>query len=290
MNKRTEIICATVFLCCFAGTPIFTQETATPDSLMNGKSQKKMHIKLWGELYNESVSFYKLNNNFISFSHIRQGLKMYRESKICFETYFLFRYGKDLDKDFWNNKIETGLGFRLRWFQKIFLAVYLEWIKGHYIDMLEEYALYASENYHDFRTGLIFWYGWDRKIIEYPPENFPLNYWGELYSDVSYYRSQRNNVIGYFSAKIGLRPLKLWHTTLDCYGTAYLSKDVNKDFWNNKIEYGPGFWIRPYYDLSLKLYIEWLWGNYFGIEGLDPNPYDQNYWDRRMGIIFWIGW
>ena len=36
---------------------------------------------------------------------------MYRESKICFETYFLFRYGKDLDKDFWNNKIETGLGF-----------------------------------------------------------------------------------------------------------------------------------------------------------------------------------
>ena len=288
MKRWAWIFFFTILICCFICIPVISQETSYADSSVCSETPNKINVKLWGELYNESVSFYRVEENFISCSHIRQGVKIYRVHKISFEPYFLFRYGKDLQKDFWNNKFETGVGFRLRWSQNIFLAIYPEWIRGHYIDMSEEYAHYSSENYNDFRTGLIFWYGWDKQLFAAPSAYFPLNYWGELYSDVTYYRSQRNNVIGYFSAKVGFRPLKLWISTIDFYATAYLSKDVNKDFWNNKVEYGPGIWFRPIYDL--KLYIEWIWGNYFGIEGLDPNPYNQNYWDRRMGIIFWIGW
>ena len=247
-------------------------------------------IRLWGEFYDESVITQKNDNNLISFSHVRQGFRLPLSSKLSVESYLLLRYGKDLHRDFWNNRFESGLGLRIRFSYKIFLAFYLEDIWGTYFKIPAEYPQPAKKSYNDFRTGLIFWYGWDKYLIPDPLISFPFNTFGEIYSDISYYRKEHNNTVGYFHIRGGLRLFRIWKSTLDIYGIAYVIKDVNKDFWNNKTEIGPGIWFKPVADLELKIFIEWLQGNYFGIEGRDPNPHPQQYRDRRMGILFWVGW
>ena len=113
--------------------------------------------------------------------------------------------------------------------------------------------------------------------------------WGEIYSDISYYRSQRNNIIGYLHTKCGLHIFRVWKSVIDAYGVFYVMKDSNRDFWNNKAELGPGIAIQPIPGLDLKFVVEYLFGSYYGIEGIDPNPYPQQYQDRRYGILFWIG-
>jgi hypothetical protein len=267
---------------------------SSPDSIPEPQEeeilQKIKWVKPWGEFYDESMSMQKERENFISCSHIRQGLMIARIPKVTLQSYLLIRYGKDLHKDFWNNRAEIGLGLRARFFTKIFLALYVEWIRGYYIKIPENLPQASDDNYVDLRTGLIFWYGWDKWFESPRLISFPLIRWGELYSDVSYFRSQRDNVIGYFHAKAGFRLCRLWKSDLAAYGVLYLMKDTNKDFWNNKVEFGPGIWLSPFPNLDLKIFTEWLVGNYFGIEGVDPNPYTQRYGDRRVGILFWIGW
>jgi hypothetical protein len=248
------------------------------------------HIKLLSEFYNESIAFQRLGDNFISYSNSRLGLRISGIPKIAFELYILGRYGRDLHKDFWNNRVETGVGFRFRFFSKVFLALYTDLIRGYYLKVPDEYPQANEDTYNDFRTGLIFWYGWVKPIIGKRTVSFLMKPMGEIYSDVSYFRNQRHNVISYVNIKSGFHILRVWKVSLDGYGVIYVTKDVNEDFWNNKAEIGPGIRLRPIPGVELKLFAEWLYGTYFGIEGEDVNPYPQRYQDRRIGLTFWYGW
>ncbi|HHS13249.1 MAG TPA: hypothetical protein ENN03_05710 [bacterium] len=258
-----------------------------PDSTGESKGFG-LNPRLWWEFYDESMFFQRLDDNFISSSHTRAGVRVYGLPGITLTGYFMLRYGRDIQRDYWNNRAEGGVGFRLRFFSKVFLALYGEYIQGRYLKIPEGYPQASDDNYSDFRGGLIFWYGWmpygDGKIFA-----FPLKSWGDIYSDVTYFGSQRNNLIGYAHVKTGLQLLRFWKVSLDGYGVIYMAKDVNKDFWNNRVEIGPGVWVRPWTGLELKFYAEWLFGWYFGLEGEDPNPYGQKYRDRRIGVLFWLG-
>jgi hypothetical protein len=280
------ILMSVFWIMCFGLCQTFAEET----DAVNPSHAKKKRIQFWGELYNESTVIQKIDDNMISFSHIRQGIRAHCLSRLVVETYVLFRYGKDLHRDFWNNRYEVGLGLRTRMPLKIFLALYVEWIRGCYIKVPEDYPQPDKKMYSDFRSGVIFWHGWEKT---YPISKFVSlkpRFWGDLYGDVSYYREQRNNCIGYFHSKLGFRLIRFWKADVCGYGVMYLAKDINEDFWNNKIEGGAGIWLSPIPDLDFKMYAEWLFGSYFGIEGVDPNPYAQQYRDRRIGILFWIGW
>lgn len=244
----------------------------------------------WWEFYNESTVMQKFHNNLISSSHTKPGIRISGLFGRTVEFYALLRYGKDLHRDFWNNRAETGLGLRIKLAKKVFIAPYIELIRGYYMEIPDQYPQPEQKKYNDVRTGLLFWYGWDKYFSYSSLMSFPLKLWGEIYSDVSYFKSQRKNVIGYCHIKSGLHVLQFWKSVLDIYGVFYIMKDINKCFWNNKAEIGPGIWIQPVSGLDLKFFMEYLFGTYFGIEGRDPNLYSQKYTDRRMGIIFWIGW
>ncbi len=244
----------------------------------------------WGEFYNESASMQTGRDNFIALSHIRQGVQKQISSSLFLDGYLLLRYGKDRRRDFWNNRFEWGPGLRLRFADKLLLAGYMEFIRGSYLNDPGEDAETPGKRYDDFRTGLIFWYGWDRYQDPAMQVSFPADFWGEAYADVSYYRMERKNTIGYAHVKTGIHAMRFWKTTLDVFGVAYLNKDVKRDFWNNKAEFGPSVWIKPWEGFDLEFYMEWLNGYYYGIESIDPNPYAQRYRDRRMGILLWIGW
>jgi hypothetical protein len=256
-----------------------------------GKTGKSIFdLSVWGELYNQSTVFEQNDDNLIAFSHIRQGMKAAGVFGMTVESYLLVSYGKDLHRDYWNNRAELGFGIRIRTLKKVFLAPYFEWIKGYYIKVPEGYSQAYEDTYRDFRTGLIFWYGWRKPLPQKPFVSFTFRTWGDIYSAITYFQSQRNNVIGYTHLKTGFQMIRIWKSSLDIYGVLYITKDINKDFWNNKAEFGPGIWFKPIPGVSIKFFIEWLYGRYFGLEGADTNPYDQKYTDRRMGLIFWIGW
>ncbi len=249
-----------------------------------------IHFGLWGEIYNESTISQKDRSNLNSSSHIRQGFKL-NGYGITLQTYLFCRYGKDLKRDFWNNRFEIGIGVRSRFFSKVFLALYAESLQGTYQNIPEEYPQPPEKEYTDFRSGLIFWYGWDTYYEPSKWLSLPMIFWGELYSDLTYYRRDNDNIIGYLHGKFGFHLLRLRIISMDVYAATYLVKDSNKDFWNNYTELGPGIWLKPLPDLDLKFYIEWLEGNYFNIETTEnPNPNPQQYSDRRMGILFWFGW
>ena len=262
------------------------------DSTSGGNDEAKAFVrwKLWGEIYDESTRFQKLQNNLISTTHIRQGIRLYWTPTVYTEAYGMVRYGKDMNRDFWNNRFEAGVGLRTRFFEKVFLAFYLENLRVTYRSVPEEYPQPERRQLRDWRAGAIFWYGWDRW---FSPEHwiaFPLIAWGEAYSELNYFHSERDNVFWYLQTRSGFHLVRVWQSEIDGYGVLYLLKDVNRDFWNNKAEWGPGIWFKPWVELSLQIYAEWLTCAYFGIEGRDPNPYAQRYRDRRVGVLFWIGW
>ncbi len=261
-----------------------------PACAQTGSASGGKPWSFWGELYDESTSSQKIEDNLVSFSHVRQGLRKPLSSSFSLETYLFIRYGKDLHRDYWNNRLEGGPGCRLRFSRGIFLAYYVEYVEGRYLKVSDEKSELARKNYDDFRTGLIFWYGWDKYRDPAARVSLPADFWGEAYSDISFYRKERNNTIGYAHLKTGIHALRFWKTTIDIYGVVYANKDVNHDFWNNRVEAGPAVWIRPWEGLDCMFYTEWLNGRYYGAEGRDPNPYPQKYRDRRMGVLFWLGW
>lgn len=267
-----------------------------PDSLDAGSSSgeegsSKMTLKMWGEFYNESMSFQTEGNNMFSNSHIRQGLKIKNLPGVnLLQTYVMLRYGRDLHRDFWNNKTEIGLGLRALLLKKVFLAPYIEYIRGYYNHIPDDRPRPGARQYNDLRGGFIFWYGWDKWYEPASLVTFPGHFIGEIYSELNYFKNDRNNIISYIHVKAGFRLIRVWKCTFVSYGVIYILKDKNKDFWNNITELGPGFWIKPHPDVDLKLFVEWLRGYYYNIEGRDENPYSQKFDDRRIGIILWIGW
>jgi hypothetical protein len=251
----------------------------------------KINMKLWGEIYDESMTFESEENNIFSNSHIRQGLKINHLPGInWFQIYVMLRYGRDLHRDFWNNKTEAGLGLRVRFFEKVFFAPYIEAIRGFYSQIPEDRPKPEARQYTDLRGGFIFWYGWDKWYSPASLITLPGHFIGEVYSELNYFRKDDDNIILYTHVKAGIRAIRIWKCALVGYGAAYIMKDANRDFWNNVTEIGPGFWIQPHPDVDLKFFAEWLRGYYYGIEGRDENPNSQIFDDRKMGILLWIGW
>jgi len=256
-----------------------------------GGGSVKITLNMWGEFYNESMIFQMEQDNVFSNSHIRQGLKINHLPGInLLQTYVLLRYGRDLHRDFWNNKTEIGVGLRVRFFKKFFLAPYVEYIRGFYNQIPEDRPQPEARQYNDLRGGFIFWYGWDKWYSPASLITFPRHFVGEIYSELNYFRKDRENIIFYTHVKAGVRVIRIWKCAFVGYGAMYILKDRNRDFWNNVAEIGPGFWIKPHPDVDLKFFVEWLRGYYYGIEGRDENPYPQIFSDRRIGILLWIGW
>jgi len=276
-------IWAAGILCCTMGL-----QAAADDSL---SVSHKPQFRWWGECYDESIFFERHGNMLYSNSHIRQGVKISRLPYIHqLECYTMVRYGRDIHRDLWNTKKETGLGIRLRFFRKLFIAPYVEIIRGYYGPVSQGFPEPEEKQYSDVRGGLLFWYGWDRYDEPDRTVTFPLHAVGEVYSELDYFRMDDHNVILYLHTRAGLRAARIWTCALTAYGVLYFLRDINQDFWNNTAEFGPGIWIKPHPSLDLKIFVEWLQGYYFNVESRDKNPYDDRYTDRRIGVLFWVGW
>lgn len=110
----------------------------------------------------------------------------------------------------------------------------------------------------------------------------------EVYGSAGYYSRYRDNGIAYAQARAG------WRLTaaapLYGYLRLNLTKDVNRDFYNNVAEIGPGLEWRAGGPLALSARAEYLGGVYLGIEGRDPNPYGPTYDDFRLVLVVGRRW
>ena len=110
----------------------------------------------------------------------------------------------------------------------------------------------------------------------------------EVYGSAGYYSRHRDNGIAYLQLRGGRR--------LAASGRLYgylrlnLTKDTNRDFFNNVAEAGPGLEWRAGGPLNVSARAEYLVGVYFGIAGRDPNPYGPSYDDFRVIVVLGRRW
>lgn len=249
-----------------------------------------LKAKFFAEVYSETTKMRREGNNITSMTQSMQGIKITIPKFCRVKIYLKERYGSDANRDYWNNRGEVMLGLRIRFFQKIFLAAYFEYIQGKYFDIENSenpnpYGL----NYRDMRGGLIFWQGMDVEYKDRWTKTIPFSFWDEIYSDVTFYNKDDENIIFYLNCKAGARLIRVYKSALDYYFVNYLIYDKNADFWNNKLEFGIGFRIKPWTDLDLSLFVETLKGSYFDRDGRYVNPYPAMYDDVRIGLLFWYG-
>jgi hypothetical protein len=246
--------------------------------------------KLFAELYNETISLGREEQNLITMTQALQGARAHIPGFSTVDIYLKQRYGEDSNRDFWNNRGELILGARARFFEKIYLALYGEYIQGRYFDSDQSrYPNPYGSDYTDVRYGLIFWQGWDRAWYVPSTSTFPLSFWEEIYAEFTHYQRDHDNNILNAKAKAGLRMLRIRKTLVDLYAIQYFSYDTNGDFWNNRAESGLGMQIKPYSRYALVLFGEYLRGSYIKRDGRYRNPYETKYSEVRGGLVFWYG-
>jgi len=245
-------------------------------------------LRFFAEAYDETIYQRREGRNTVTMAQLYEGVRKPVPGVGIWDSYVKIRYGSDANKDFWNNRGEVMLGTRLRFFEKVYLALYGEYVRGEYIAYDQEAMPYAP-SYEDWRGGLIFWHGWDPGGWA-PRGALPFTAWSETYADINYLEKDDQNIIGYIESKLGLQLLRLHKTRLDLYGVVYAYYDRNADFWNNHAAAAPGIRFTPWSDLDLNFRVEYLWGTYYQRSGRYENPYERNYQDLRIGFFFWYGW
>jgi len=261
--------------------------------LSNSQSfaQLGLSTKFFAEVYNETTNMQREGQNTITMTQSLQGTRTHIPKFCTIDLYIKERFGSDANRDYWNNRGELMLGARVRLLKKVYLGAFYEYIRGKYfgIENNENPNPYGL-NYEDMRCGLIFWHGMDREFIDRWTKMIPFSFWDEIYADAIYYKRDDKNYIYYINGRAGIRLIRIYKTVLDIYGVNYFICDKNGDFWNNKFEFGSGIRLKPWTDLDLSIYVEFLRGSFWERDGRYTNPYEPEYTDVRVGVLFWHGW
>ncbi len=258
-------------------------------SVVQVAAQAEFRPRLFAEVYDETINMGKLEDNTITMAQALEGVRFGLFGISTMDLYFKQRIGSDANRDFWNNRAELMVGTRLRFFQRIYLALCTELVNGHYMKA-DESTLPDGADYTDVRAGLIFWQGFDGEAVHRWNTTVPLTLWDEIYGDFFYFRNDRRNGILYVNGKVGFRLLRLYKTAIDAYWVSYLMTDINGDYWNNKTEAGLGIRVKPWNDLDFDLFVEFLNGKVTPRSGDYENPNDSEYRYTRIGLTFWHGW
>jgi len=110
-------------------------------------------------------------------------------------------------------------------------------------------------------------------------------FFSDIDGSLGYYSRYNHNIIAYLQVREGMRMLTIGPSQVFGYLKYNLAKDTHRDFYNNLGEGGAGVELRPNKAINSSLRVEYLHGAYFGI-ARDPNPYNANYNDFRVTLLF----
>ena len=247
-------------------------------------------IRPLAEIYNETFKFEKPVNNWTTLLQALEGMRWRISGPLAGDFYLKQRFGGDADRDYWNNRAEAGIGARLGWSRTVYLGIFAEYMLGRYIDRPggEELNPYDG-GYEDLRVGLIFWHGWDAEPYG-SKKTVPLTFWDEVYADAINYRLYNNNLIYYLNANFGIRLMRLGNAALDLYVPVYFVGDKNGDPWNNRYDLGGGIRIKPFRDIEISIFAEFLSAGYISRDSVYENPYESDFFHFKFGFVLWHGW
>lgn len=84
----------------------------------------------WREFYADSIFFHRLDNNWISNAHYREGLALGKLGPVSWDAYLAMKGGIDASGDSWNNYATFGPGIRIAPFKDVDLKFGVEFLRG----------------------------------------------------------------------------------------------------------------------------------------------------------------
>jgi hypothetical protein len=115
--------------------------------------------------------------------------------------------------------------------------------------------------------------------------------WAEIYFEgvIEPEPEEYYNGVAFVDLKGGFRIARFYGAELIVYAKVRPYIDVDGDFWNNKVKYGPGIRLKPFPQYGLILFADYIFGNYYGIDKED-NPNPQHFEGVEAGAAFWQQW
>ncbi|NQT81540.1 hypothetical protein HQ563_00835 [bacterium] len=266
-------------------SPIPSPTAAAPDEMQENES------RFWAEIYSEASYNIEFQQNLIGYAELKLGTKIADLAGRPLLPYFLVRPYKDINEDYWNNKTHVGGGLRIKPFEKFGMYLFLEHSWGFFYGIEGDDPIPSRTTFAGLRGGLAFWQRWDNANRNGDSRFYlPFTGWREIYGDLIYYQRDRDNVIGNLQIREGFGDFSLFGANAETYLRLDLIGDTNHDFWNNRAYCGLGMRIKPLKNFDLGISVEYVESSYFGVEGRDPNPYDQFNDGPRVLVAFWHGW
>jgi cellulose synthase/poly-beta-1,6-N-acetylglucosamine synthase-like glycosyltransferase len=115
----------------------------------------------WRELYWDAIYFQRDDDNIIGALWLREGVGAVRWGPVVTDLYLRLDGMLDRNRDYWNNRIQGGVGVRFRPANEDFdLQLSCEFVGGHYLDREGRFELPFDREYVGARLELTFWFGW----------------------------------------------------------------------------------------------------------------------------------
>jgi len=105
----------------------------------------------------------------------------------------------------------------------------------------------------------------------------------EIEGSAGFYSRYGNNGIGYIQARDGVNISRNPSLRLAPYFTARIVKDTKNNYYNNVVDVGGGFEVKPRGDFNMSMRTEYLFGHYFGTSE-QPNPFAPKYHTLRLTL------
>lgn len=242
----------------------------TESSSTESATDMTLRERFWTEIIGQTKYSHEDRNNVVFDSAVLSGVHLFKLRDQWVDFYTKTRLGSDTRSDFWNNRLELGLGVRYRPFKNLGLVLFNEVMYGHYYrGDLSNHDPEASAAGHDRdywadRVGAAFWQWWGRQPCQLTHNEYylPFTGWREVYADTIYLSEQRN-LIANLAYKEGLMLGKIGSVNYDAHLTLEAGTDANGDFWNNYLKFGPGVRIAPFKDKDVNINLDFLLGHYY---------------------------
>lgn len=139
----------------------------------------------------------------------------------------------------------------------------------------------------DVRAGMMYYDQFGVPPAYFGQATWGHDYFGDFYADVTYFSRYDNNVIGGARTHHGIRLWQYKSSMINLYATGRVIMDVQRLFYNNFAEVGPGIAYIPTNRFNVQLRFEHLNGMYLPA-GAIPNPYGQYYTNNLVQLLVYV--
>ncbi len=139
----------------------------------------------------------------------------------------------------------------------------------------------------DFRGGYMYYQEAGKPHAYYTEPRWSLDYYSLYYNDLTYFSRYQNNVIGVAKSHQGIHLLQYKSSVVNLYARGIVVYDVQRLFYNNYAEIGPGIGFIPSNRYNLEVRYDLIRGAYLPA-GAVPNPYGKYYNNQLLQLLLYV--